>query len=166
MILALIAMFAAAVPVVNGDQEWGKTGGDKSSARITGKSCDFDRDAGVVLFEGDVKVEYAGEYTLTADKVYAFTVGTNELSRVVATGNVVISNGTRIGTCPMATYRRRRREIEMFGDGKEAMAHLEDRGKNASAVDGTRIRFWLDAEQFEVENSTIRVQEDGRRNLL
>lgn len=155
MILAIIAMLAATV-AADVDRH----------ARITGNACDFDRDEGVILFEGQVKVEYAGEYTMTADKVYAFMSGSNELSRVVATGNVKISNGERFGTCPMATYRRRRREIEMFGDGKGTMAHLEDRGRNASAVDGARIRFWLDAEQFEVDNSTIKVKEEGRRNLL
>ena len=84
----------------------------------------------------------------------------------MALGNVSITNDTRTGTCAMATFRRKRGEIEMFGDGKETLAHLVERGRESSALEGTRIRFWLDAEQVEVENSRISSEQKGGMNFL
>lgn len=129
------------------------------SARITSRTSDFDRQEGVVMFEGDVLVRYSDDSTMCADRLYMFMAGSNELSRVVAVGAVSITNGTRVGTCAMATYRRRRSEIEMFGDGKKVQAHLAERGEEASELKGSRIKFWLDSEQVEVENSRISVDQ-------
>jgi len=128
------------------------------SARITSRTSDFDRDEGVIMFEGDVFVRYSDDSTMAADRLFMFLSGSNELARVVALGNVVISNETRLGTCALATYRRKKGEIEMFGDGKGTLAHLADHGQDASEIEGARIKFWLDAEQVEVENSQIGVR--------
>ena len=130
--------------------------------RIVSRTSDFDRQEGVVMFEGDVVVRYSDDYTMCADQLYMFLSKSNELSRVVALGNVSITNETRVGTCAMATYRRKRGEIEMFGGGKGALAHLVESGDDASAVSGTRVKFWLDAEQVEVDNSQIDVQTEGK----
>ena len=73
-----------------------------SFARIRSASSDFDRKAGVVLYEGNVFVEYGRDYTLNADRVFAFLAASNRLSRIVADGHVVISNGARVGTCALA----------------------------------------------------------------
>ena len=138
----------------------------RRSARIRSVSSDFDRNAGVVLFEGNVHVEYEGDYTMCADRVFAFLAVSNRLSRVVAVGNVVISNETRVGTCALATYRKRKGEIEMFGDKSGTRAHLIERGENESEVEGDRIRFWLDSEQVEVSNSALSAEHDGKENVL
>ena len=144
----------------------GRASGDPSvaprTARIRSATSDYDREEGVILFDGDVRIEYAGDYTMNADQLYAFLAGTNALSRVVAVGGVTITNGTRVGTCSAATYRRVRREIEMHGDGKDRPAHLADHGGDATELDGARIRFWLDSEQVEVEDSRIKTKLDGR----
>ena len=133
------------------------TGAGKSptSARVTSRTSDFDGKEGVVMFEGDVCVRYSDEFAMCADRLYMFLAGTNEVSRVVAVGAVSITNEDRVGTCAMATYRRQKGEIEMFGDGKENFACLSERGGGAATLEGTRIRFWLDSEQAEVENSRI-----------
>jgi len=138
------------------------------SARIRSRESDFDRQEGVVYFEGDVIVDYADDYTMLADRLYVFLAGSNALSRVVALGNVVITNETRIGTCEMATYRRARSEIEMFGDGQGRLARLREEGQDASEVEGDRIRFWIDSEQVEVENSRLSAeqQQKGKANFL
>ena len=136
------------------------------SARITSRTVDLDRGEGVVMFEGDVVVRYSNDCTMCADRLYMFVAGSNELSRVVALGNVSITNDTRTGTCAMATFRRKKSEVEMFGDGKEICARLVERGEDASAVEGTRIRFWLDAEQVEVEGSKISTEQKGGMNFL
>ena len=136
------------------------------SANIRSRTSDFDRQEGVVMFEGDVVVTYSKDYTMCADRLFMFLSKSNELSRVVAIGNVTITNETRTGTCAMATYRRRKSEIEMFGDGKGVLAHLVERGDDASAVEGSRIRFWLDAEQVEVENSRLTTETKGEAKVL
>lgn len=136
------------------------------SARITSRSSDFDRKAGVVMFEGDVVVRYSDDYAMCADRLYMFLAGSNELHRVVAVGNVSVSNDTRTGTCAMATYRRPRSEIEMFGDGKGTRARLVESGEEASALEGARIKFWLDSEQVEVDDPTISVRQEGGKKVL
>lgn len=146
------------------------TGGGKStsptSARVTSRTSDFDMKAGVVMFEGDVCVRYSDEFSMCADRLYMFLAGTNELSRVVAVGSVSITNENRVGTCSMATYRRKRGEIEMFGDGKGVLARLSERAAGVRSLQGTRIRFWLDSEQAEVENSKVTVEGKKRAKLL
>lgn len=130
--------------------------------RIRSVSCDFDRKAGVVLFEGDASVVYEGDYTLNADRVFAFLTPSNRLSRIVADGNVVISNGLRTGTCAYATYRQAKGEVEMFGDSTTGMrASLVERGTQTNELEGDRIRFWLDSEQVEVSNSRITAEHGG-----
>ena len=136
------------------------------SARITARTTDFDRAEGVVMFEGDVVVRYSNDCTMCADRLYMFLAGTNELSRVVALGNVSITNDTRTGTCAMATFRRKKSEIEMFGDGTNVVARLVERGEDAAALEGTRIRFWLDSEQIEVEDSRISAEQKGGMDFL
>jgi len=131
------------------------------SARITSRKSDFDKKEGVLMFEGDVFVRYSDDSTMSADRLFMFLSSSNELARVVALGNVVISNETRTGICALATYRRKKGEIEMFGDGKGSLAHLVERGQDASELEGTRIKFWMDAEQVEVDNSQIGVRNSG-----
>ena len=139
---------------------------DIKSARITSRSADLDRKEGVVMFEGDVVVKYSNDCTMCSDRLYVFFTGTNQLSRVVALGRVSITNDARVGTCAMATFRRKRGEIEMFGDGKETLAHLAEGGEDANALEGTRIKFWLDSEQIEVEDSRISSGQKGGMDFL
>ena len=136
------------------------------SASIRSRASDFDRKEGVIMFEGDVMVRYSEGYTMCSDQLYMFLSKSNELSRVVAIGNVTITNETRTGTCAMATYRRRKSEIEMFGDGGTVSARLTERGDDASEIEGARIRFWLDAEQVEVESSSIQTERKGDAKVL
>jgi len=128
------------------------------AARITSRTSDFDRKDGVVMFEGGVVVRYSDAYTMSSDRLYLFLAGSNELHRVVAVGNVAITNASRVGNCAMATFRRKRSEIEMFGDEANPTARLVDSGKDAGALEGARIKFWLDTEQVEVERSRISVR--------
>ena len=156
---------AAAAAAVSEDADRVEVRGEKEAvknARIRSRTADFDRKAGVVMFEGNVGVRYSDDYSMNADQLYMFLSGSNELSRVVAVGNVVISNETRVGTCAMATFRRRKSEVEMFWDGNSVPAKLVERGADASELEGSRIKFWLDSEQVEVENSKISVQTGGK----
>ena len=122
---------------------------------IRSDSADYDRNAGAAVFEGHVRIEHAGEYTMNADRLYVLISASNEIGRVVAMGNVTITNNARVGTCEIATYWRARREIEMQGGGGGARARLVDDGERPGELEGSRIRFWLDAGQVEVEDARI-----------
>jgi lipopolysaccharide export system protein LptA len=92
-------------------------------SRITSRSIDFDRTEGVIMFAGDVKVDYPG-YHMTSDELFVFLKDTNRLSRVVALGNVTISNETRVGYCDRATYNKGRNEVVMYPADKGKTVRL------------------------------------------
>lgn len=135
-------------------------------SRITSRSIDFDRTEGVIMFAGDVKVDYPG-YSMTSDELFVFLKDTNRLSRVVALGNVTISNETRVGYCDRATYSKGRNEVVMYPSAKGRSVRLVDNGEKKSEVEGEKITFWLDAEQVEIVNSRISVETgDDKRRFL
>ena len=124
------------------------------SVKITSERTDYDRKEGVIMFDRNVCVDDV-EYKMHANQLYVFLDGTNDLKRIVAIGNVAITNETRVGTCAKAAYTKSTSKIVMYGDGASVMARLEDNGKNRSSVEGRKITFWIDSEQVEVEGSTV-----------
>jgi len=136
-----------------------QAGTSEESACVTSRRSDFDRKAGVVMFEGNVVVSYSKDFVMCADRLFMFMARSNEVSRVVALGNVSITNEARVGTCEMATYRRNLGEIEMFGGEAGKVARLDEGGETKGSVEGVRIRFWIDSEQVEVERSRISTEQ-------
>ena len=133
-------------------------GGDKNARRdaeIASRRTDFDRKDGVVLFDGAVSVADS-EYSLGADMLYAFLDGTNSLKRIVADGSVVVTNGTRFGSCPRAAYVKNLGRVTMYGEPGQP-AKLAEGGRRYSEVEGRKISFWLDSDQVEVEGSKLTV---------
>lgn len=158
------------------------------SVRITSDRTDFDRKEGVIMFDRNVFVDDA-EYQMHADQLYVFLdtnrldrvgrTGTTErqssdvLRRIVAIGNVSITNEARVGSCAKAVYTKATSKIVMYGDvEKNLLATLTDNGKRKSQVEGRRITFWIDTEQVEVEGSTVTLDaggiggKDGAKKLL
>lgn len=147
------------------------------SVRITSDRTDFDRKEGVIMFDRNVFVDDA-EYQMRADQLYVF-LDTNSLDRVnrvaeknkqssdvlrriVAIGNVSITNDTRVGSCAKAVYTKATSKIVMYGDQEKGLvASLTDNGKRKSQVEGKRITFWIDTEQVEVEGSTVTLDAGG-----
>ena len=129
------------------------------SARITAESSDFDREEGVLLFDRNVTIEYSGGYRMDADRLFVFLGGSNELSRIVAIGNVAVSNDNRTGSCEMAEFRRDRSEVEMYG-APGALAFLSE-GAGGNDLKGVRIKFWLNAEQVEISDSELEFRRGG-----
>ena len=143
----------------------GKT--ERRDAEITAMRTDYDRTDGVVFFEGAVKVSDS-EYALGADRLYAFLDGTNSLKRIVADGSVTVTNGTRSGSCPRASYVKALGRVTMYADS-ESHAKLVDGGHRRSEIEGRKISFWLDSEQVEVEGSTITIEggvSDGMEGFI
>ena len=128
----------------------------KRDAEVSAERTDYDRKDGVVLFEGAVSVADS-EYTLGADRLYAFLDGTNSLRRIVADGSVTVTNGTRHGSCPRATYLKSIGRVTMYG-APDSPAKLVDGGHRRNEIEGRTISFWLDSEQVEVEGSTLTIE--------
>lgn len=134
----------------------GKAAEGPRTVRITSQRTDYDRKEGVIMFDREVFVDDP-EYKMHADQVYVFLDGTNDLRRIVALGNVSITNELRSGFCAKATYTKALSRIVMYGDGTNVVAWLKDAGKNKSEVRGRRITFWIDSEQVEIEGSEMRL---------
>ena len=141
------------------------------TVRITSERTDYDRREGVLMFDRNVFVDDP-EYKLHADQIYVFLDGTNDLKRIVAIGNVAITNELRSGTCAKATYTKATQKIVLYGDGTNQVARLVDEGKRKSEVAGRKITFWVDSEQVEVEGSAVTLDagtlggKDGAKKLL
>ncbi len=138
--------------------------GKKSASRevkVTSDRSSYLRKDGIIAFEGNVCVDDV-EFKMHADEVTLFLQGTNDLRRVIAIGNVVVTNETRVGTCAKATYNKKLAKVVLLGDEKTGvLARLEDNGKRHSSVEGRKITFWIDTEQVEVEKSTVTVDAGG-----
>ena len=130
------------------------------SVKITSERTDYDRREGVIMFDKDVFVDDA-EYKMHSDQLYVFLDGTNELKRIVAIGNVSITNETRVGSCAKAAYTKSVGKVVMYGDSNGVRARLADYGKRKSEVEGRKITFWIDSEQVEVEGSTVTLDAGG-----
>lgn len=153
--------------VESGEISFAQKGKD-AAGPFRGRSVrsDLDMQEGVALFEGDVFARSADGMTMCADRLYLFLTGTNDLRRAVAVGAVSVTNDVHVGTCAFATYRRARGEVEMFGDGKGTPARLTEGGERASALEGSRIRFWLESRQVEVDDSKITTERKDGEKLL
>lgn len=133
-------------------------------ATIVANRIDLDRDAGVVMFEQGVHINYAKEYDLCADQLFVFLENTNELTRVVAIGNVSVTNDNKIGLCHMAKFTRKTGQIELYGQDDDRMALLID-GTSGNKLFGGAIRFWLGSEQIEVDKSRIEINQNSVKEM-
>lgn len=122
-------------------------------AIITAERTDYDRKEGVVLFDRNVYVDDA-QYQMHTDRLFLFLDGTNDLKRLVAIGNVAITNENRRAYCARATFNKKLGRIVMYSSD-EITAILREEGKKESEVKGEKITFWIDSEQVEVENPVI-----------
>jgi len=140
---------AETVAATNAPSSSGKT------VTIMSSHADYDRRDGIIFLEGDVCVEDP-EFTLRSDRLHVFVDRLNQLKRIVMTGNVAITNGLKNGACDRATFVKDLHRIVMFGvPGRPA--RLVDDTKNRSVLEGSKITFWTDSEQVEVEAPTIRI---------
>jgi lipopolysaccharide transport protein LptA len=127
------------------------------NVKVTSERSTYLRKEGVLVFDGNVFVDDV-EFKMHADEVTLFLGGTNELKRIVAIGNVAVTNELRSGTCAKATYNKALSRVVLYSDeSKGVPARLNDNGKRKSQVEGRKITFWVDTEQVEVDGSVITV---------
>ena len=129
-----------------------RTGRD---AVITSERTDYDRKEGIILFDRNVFVDDE-QYQMHADRLFVFLDGTNDLKRIVAIGNVSITNESRTASCSRAVFTKAASKIVMYGD-ETSNARLEDPSQRGGVAEGKKITFWLDAEQVSVEGSAVRL---------
>jgi lipopolysaccharide transport protein LptA len=147
-----------------------KAKGGAGSAQVVACRTDLDRKAGVIMFDGNVHVSDP-EYALGAERLFVFLDGTNSLKRIVADGDVAVTNGLRYGSCARATYSKSAGKVVMYAD-ETRPAKLVEESHKRDEVEGRRITFWLDSDQIEVEGSTITVDggafggKDGALKLM
>lgn len=125
-----------------------------SRARITSATTYYDRKEGVAIFTGKVYVE-DDKYQLHADKAYVFMNGTNDLDRIVAIGNIAMTNENKRAYGNKVSYYRNRGMVVLHsGEGQPAEVR-EVKPDGDQIVRGRKIKFWIDSEQVEVVDSTI-----------
>ena len=142
----------------------------KRDAKITSRSTYYDRKEGIGVFTGNVHVDDE-EYQMHADKVYLFMKGTNELDRIVAVGNVAMTNDTKRAYGAKVSYYRNPGLVVLYsGDG--ITAEVRDAAKSGEqVVRGKKIRFWTNSEQVEVLEAEITAPSEqatggGLKNVL
>ena len=130
--VGLATVFVAALaPAALGQQvPFGESHDASQPVEITADRLDLDQAAGSAVFVGGVKVGQ-GVLRLAADRVEVFYDEGGEQSgtvrRMVATGNVTLSNGEEAAEAERATYEVATGQVEMEGDvlltqGQNAMS--------------------------------------------
>lgn len=123
-------------------------------ARITSANTYYDRKEGVAIFSGKVHVDDA-RYQMHANKAYVFMSGTNDVERIVAVGDVALTNETKRAYGARVTYYRGRGLVVLHaGDGCVAEVR-DEQPRGDQIVRGKKIRFWIDQEQVEVLEADI-----------
>lgn len=146
------AVLAGEKALVGGDDQ-----DNAEYASISSRTCDADRANGVYLFEGNVRVEYNYDAMLFTDRLFVFLNASNRLERIVAIGNVSVTNDIRYGSSEMATFIKRTGRIDLYGK-PDRLAYLRE---GTDSVEGTHIRFWMDSDAVEVFDTRISVQQKG-----
>ncbi len=120
------------------------------NVKITSASTYYDRKEGYAYFSGKVFVD-SDEYQLYADRAYVFMDGTNDLKRIVAIGNVALTNGTKRAYGAKVSYHRDPGMIVLYAGEDGAAAEVRDESdKGPQVVRGKKIKFWTESEQVEV----------------
>lgn len=142
-----------------------KAGVKKSKKELTGRSAvitadrtDYDRKEGVILFDRSVYVDDE-QYQMHAERLFVFLDGTNDMKRLVALGNVSLTNEDKTAWCQKAVYTKAASQIVLYGD-EQNPAWLRDAGGkkgDESEVSGLRITYWIDSGLATVEKSVIKL---------
>jgi lipopolysaccharide transport protein LptA len=129
-------------------------------ARITSATTYYDRKEGIIYFDKDVYVDDE-QYQLHADKAYVFLSGTNDVRRIVAIGNIAMTNDTKRAYGVKVSYYKEGGMVVLYG-GVGQPAEVRDESKEQDqVVKGRKIKFWIDSEQVEVMEADIQAPTSG-----
>ncbi len=111
---------------------------------ITSDKIDFDNREGVILFDDNVFVDDP-QFSMRSDRLLVFMEGTNDVSQVMAIGNVTFSNDMRSATCSKAVFTKKEGQVVMTGD-----VRMKSVGETVGEIRGNRVVIWVDDERVEV----------------
>ena len=111
---------------------------------ITSDKIDFDNREGVILFDDHVLVDDP-QFSMRSDRLLVFMEGTNDVSQVMAIGNVTFSNEMRSATCNKAVFTKKDGQVVMTGD-----VRMKSEGETAGEIRGNKVVIWVDEERVEV----------------
>lgn len=163
-LLAVTSVAVVLAAAADGFDLFGMKDGSSTSggrqARITSATTYYDHKEGIVFFDKDVHVDDE-QYQLHADRAYVFTDGTNGLRRIVAIGNVAMTNATRRAYGVKVSYYKEGGMVVLYG-GEGRMAEVRDESREEDAVvRGRKIKFWIDSQQVEVMEADITAPASG-----
>ena len=128
--------------------------------RISSDRTYYDRKEGFACFTGKVSVEDP-EYQLHADRAFVYMGETNDLKRIVALGNVAITNGTKRAYGAKATYQREN-GVVILRAGEGGLAEVREVDSDGDrVVRGKTIKFWTGSRQVEVLEAEISAPSGG-----
>ena len=131
-----------------------------ATTRITANRTYYDRKEGFAYFNGQVTVDDP-QYQLHADRAFVYTGETNDLRRIVALGNIAITNETRRAYGAKASYYRETGMVVLYsGDGR--VAEVRDETPDGNRIlRGKKIKFWTGTRQVEVIEAEISTPSAG-----
>jgi len=124
--------------------------------RITAPSTFYDRKEGYAVFQGGVHV-HDNQYDLHSKRAFVFNdPASNTVERIVALGNVAVTNGSQRAYGVKASYYRKTGMVILYGD-ESAPAIVRDESRvDDQEVVGSKIKFWLNSQQVEVLKARIK----------
>lgn len=130
-------------------------------AKITSETTFYDRKEGIVQFTGQVYVDDEN-YQMHSDKAYVFLEGTNELSRIVAIGNVALTNETRRAYGGKVSYYKDNGLVVLYSDDNIKAEVRDVKPEGDQIIRGEKIKFWINSEQVEVVKAEIEAPAQGK----
>ena len=127
------------------------------TAKITSATTYYDRKEGFAYFSGHVFVEDE-KYQLHADRAYVFMSGSNDLQRIVALGNVAMTNESKRAYGEKVSYYRDRGMVVLSAGENGAAEVREETESGPRVVRGKKIKFWTESKQVEVVQAEIEAQ--------
>lgn len=126
----------------------------RAPVKITSDSTFYDRKGGYAVFTGRVHVDDE-QCQFHADKAFVFLSETNDLKRLVAVGNVAVTNEMRRAYGEKVLYYRQNGMVVLYAP-PGGVAEIRDESKGEDQiVRGSKIKFWTKTEQVEVIKADI-----------
>ena len=128
-----------------------------TSPTVTAKWTCADAGGEYIYLSGDARV-VDETCEIRAARAYVFWDGTNDLRKVVAFGNVAVTNGTRCAYGDTMMYFSDE-GLVVLSAGTGRMAEVRDAVTDGdkTAVRGAKVRFWTQTGQAEVLEAEAKV---------
>lgn len=127
----------------------------EESINITADKLEADKKAGKVTFTGNVVVKQKSGLMMS-DLLVAYYSSQNRMEKIIATGNVVINQTGRIGTCQKATF---------LPDEKKIIMEEEPRlRRDNDVVSGKIITLFLDNDKVLCESCSATIFQEKKND--